>query len=141
MNGADPNVQDVVGNTPLHLAVCSSNLDMVILLLENGANCTSSDKNGRTPIHLARSKLLYMSRSFNERKIGLQSTSTNLPEKFKPEVVKISTMLGIYFDKCKIDKKRTDMDVFKSRVETSKTTQEVEKDVNDLLQCLEDWAL
>nr|XP_027201734.1 protein HOS4-like isoform X2 [Dermatophagoides pteronyssinus] len=152
MNGADPNPHDINGNTPLHLAVCSSKLDMVILLLKNGAICTSSDNNGRTPINLAHSKLLYLSKSLEKRRIILSSSSSSSSsiesvesslEKLKIEVMKISIMLGIYLEKCtKIDSnKLVNMDLIKNRVEHSQTSQEIENDVNDLLKCLQDWAL
>nr|XP_046919764.1 ankyrin repeat domain-containing protein 54-like isoform X2 [Dermatophagoides farinae] len=148
INGADPNTRDVVGNTPLHLAVCASRLDMVILLLKNGAICTSYDNNGRTPINLAHSKLLYLSKSLEKRRIILSSSSEQSSstgeslEKLKLEIMKISIMLQIYFEKCKSDaEKCINMDIIKNRVEQSQTSQEIENDVNDLLKCLQDWSL
>lgn len=82
--GANPNRQDSLGNTPLHLAVCSAssyNFNMVChvvygrgiretdhlaffqvvrILLQNGARVNVLDRTGKTPLDLARSKLMLM---------------------------------------------------------------------------------
>lgn len=50
-------------------------------------------------------------------------------------------MLGIYFDKLNSDEKRAEIDVFKERLETRETNEEIEKDVNDLLKCLDEWSI
>jgi ankyrin repeat protein len=34
--GADPNIKDPLGNTPLHLAACTNNIAVVTLLLKAG---------------------------------------------------------------------------------------------------------
>lgn len=132
-HGANPNQQDIIGNTPLHLAVCSSKLDIVILLLKNGANCNASDNTGRTPLGLAKSKLSLLSQSLANSK---QLPTVNL----KLESLKISIMLGIYFEKCKHDKK-SEIDLFKERLEKRETNEEIEQDVNDLLKCLNEWSI
>lgn len=130
-HGANPNQQDGNGNCPLHLAVCSSKLDIVILLLKNGANCNIGDNSGRTPLQLAKSKLALMSKN-----------SKTLPTvNLKLESTKISIMLGIYFDKLNSGEKRAEIDVFKERLETRETNEEIEKDVNDLLKCLDEWSI
>ena len=53
--GADPNLQDNYGDTPLHNAVRSPYLSWVKtvkILLENGADPTIVNKRGKTPLHL-----------------------------------------------------------------------------------------
>ena len=55
-NGADPNAQDVNGNTPLHLAVVAGGLMMVSDLVENGANEHARNRAGKTPLDLAKAK-------------------------------------------------------------------------------------
>lgn len=49
--GANPNKQDSLGNTPLHLAVCSAssyNFNMVVrILLQNGARVSICDRSGK----------------------------------------------------------------------------------------------
>jgi cytohesin len=51
--GADPNIQDKVGNTPLHDAAKSGSPDVVKLLLEHGADPNIQNKVGNTPLHYA----------------------------------------------------------------------------------------
>jgi hypothetical protein len=77
--GADPNQIDSLGNTPLHLAVCTNHVSVVTLLLRSGkfqcnicyphnltyklhlklsgANLRLLDRMGRNPLQLAESKL------------------------------------------------------------------------------------
>ncbi|RDW72686.1 uncharacterized protein DSM5745_07858 [Aspergillus mulundensis] len=54
-HGADPNIADAFGRTPLHVAVSGGyrRLGIVRLLLEHGADPDASDWNGKTPICLA----------------------------------------------------------------------------------------
>jgi ankyrin repeat protein len=51
-HGADVNAADATGNTPLHLAVTSSD-DLVRLLAQRGANLNAKDQSGRTPLDVA----------------------------------------------------------------------------------------
>ena len=52
-NGADPNLQDNTGWTPLYAAVQEENFDLVKLLIENGADVNVQDKDGWAPLHYA----------------------------------------------------------------------------------------
>ena len=60
--GADPNQKDGVGNTPLHLAACTSHVPTVTALLKGGTNVRSLDQQGYSPFQLALSKLRLIQR-------------------------------------------------------------------------------
>ena len=49
--GADSNLANKGGCTPLHLAAISNNEDIFKLLINKGANPNVADMNGQTPIH------------------------------------------------------------------------------------------
>ena len=51
--GADPNVQDKYGNTPLMIEVCSGRDQDVKYLLKNGADPNVQDDDGLTPLMIA----------------------------------------------------------------------------------------
>ena len=51
--GAEPNVSDRAGVTPLHRAVRTRSLPAVRALLDGGANPRARSKSGSTPLHLA----------------------------------------------------------------------------------------
>ena len=51
--GADPNISDNFGNTPLHKAADKHNADLTRLLLAFGADPNISDNFGNTPLHRA----------------------------------------------------------------------------------------
>ena len=52
-HGANANVKDQWGYTPLHLASRDTNLPVIQCLMENGAHINSMDEDGKTPLHLA----------------------------------------------------------------------------------------
>jgi cytohesin len=56
--GADPNVRDEDGRTPLHQAVLGNSLAIILLLLEAKANVNAADKNAWTPLHFAAQEYL-----------------------------------------------------------------------------------
>ena len=51
--GADVNMKDEDGHTPLHWACTYGNEEICRLLLEHGADPNARDDNGRTPLHWA----------------------------------------------------------------------------------------
>ena len=52
-NGAETNITDFDGSTPLHYAAKNNNVELCTLLLDNGANVNAADNTGQTPLHLA----------------------------------------------------------------------------------------
>ena len=52
-NGAQVNVQDENGQTPLHDSAFSCHEDMVKLLVENGADIKTKNNEGKNPMDLA----------------------------------------------------------------------------------------
>jgi ankyrin repeat protein len=50
--GADPNIQDIEGNTPLHLAAENQFKDIILLLLQKNPNVFIKNKQGKTPMEV-----------------------------------------------------------------------------------------
>ena len=124
--GADPNQQDVIGNTPLHLAACNNNIKMVNLLLKSGADVNAHDKSGRNPLQLAQSKL----------KLMQNSSSGIVDNSWKAEVVSVVEMIQTYFQ---MSGEMAQLDVFSSfssRLQLHQTKQEVDMDLKDILASL-----
>lgn len=55
-NGADPNVTQAGGWTPLHQAAAHGRKEVAALLMEKGASLTARSDDGRTPQEMARAK-------------------------------------------------------------------------------------
>lgn len=51
--GADPNLTNDDGETPLHMAAYGSDIGVIESLLLNGADPNAVDSDGNTPLHLA----------------------------------------------------------------------------------------
>jgi ankyrin repeat protein len=68
------NSQDVRGNTPLHTAVLMGRINIIKLLLHNGASLLIRNKNGQTPIKLALEKMN------GQKALYSLCTSMNRPE-------------------------------------------------------------
>lgn len=57
-NGADVNAKNIVGDTPLMVAISRNKKELLEILLENGASANEQNKNGETPYYLATVNLL-----------------------------------------------------------------------------------
>lgn len=73
--GADPNVRDYTGRTPLHLAVIGSSPAIVKCLVDHGARLVARIADGRTALHLAAAR-----GEFEMVKILLEKSNANEEE-------------------------------------------------------------
>ncbi len=66
--GANPNIRDCVSNLPIHLAIISSHVPVVTLLLEAGTDIHSLDLNNKSVLHLAGTRLRWLLNDENSDK-------------------------------------------------------------------------
>jgi ankyrin repeat protein len=52
-HGAQPNLADTAGNTPLHVATIFGHMELVKLLLQHGADVYKKGQYGALPVHMA----------------------------------------------------------------------------------------
>ncbi|XP_018114353.1 ankyrin repeat domain-containing protein 54 isoform X3 [Xenopus laevis] len=119
--GADPNQRDGLGNTPLHLAACTSHVPVITTLLHGGARVDALDRAGRTPLHLAKSKLNI-----------LQDGKSQTLESLRLEVKQIIQMLREYLDKLGQQEQTEQLDQICSRLQRTSTKEQVDE-VTELL--------
>lgn len=122
--GADPNLKDCVGNTPLHLAATASSIDVVTLLLKSGADIFAVDKEKHNPIQLAQTKLRHFQRVQNGQMLS----------KTKEEVYRVTCMLVAFLEAEKKHRKEVDeLSKICSHISLSNTVDEVQDDVKEIL--------
>jgi ankyrin repeat protein len=66
-HGADPNIPEQNGCTPLHRASMNGRIEIVRLLIEYGTNVEVKDDKGRTPLDVAWSDDVSQSRAGKQR--------------------------------------------------------------------------
>lgn len=104
--GANPNIRDCVCNLPIHLAIISSHVSIVTLLLEAGTDIQSLDLNGKTVLHLAGTRLRWLLNSENDK----------ASPKLKFEAIMIMNMIKEYLRRKKVSP--TDLDLLTNRLES-----------------------
>lgn len=82
------NAADLRGNTALHLAVASLDLDIMNLLLDAKVDVNAVDKHSRPPLHIAVHPVKYMG----------SVISGNLPSSDRRRNIKLVNVL--FFGKC-----------------------------------------
>lgn len=104
-NGADVDVKDAQGNTPLYHAVMNKNKAMITLLLDNGADMYIKNKRGDTAARYVLSKKSMPSVNFenNEVSLGAQSfllgkSAVTLSAANKTNQFMRVTYLAVYFN-------------------------------------------
>ena len=116
--GADPNQKDAIGNTALHLAACTNNIEVITLLLSAGTDIKSLDNWGRTPLHLAQSKLK-MIQSMQRSDMSINSNQ------LKNEVLQVLQMMSIYWHRSGKSAELELLTAFTNRLHLSQTSEEV----------------
>ena len=67
LKGADVNVRDNYGTTPLHHAAKRCNIELCKLLIDKGADINSKDCNDRTPLHYAINSIDGIKEKYNNK--------------------------------------------------------------------------
>lgn len=131
-HGSDPNLQDVAGNTPLHLAICINNQSVIQELLQYGTDVAVQDRSGRNPVQLAESRL----------RVFLRNTRTNPEETrtMKKEALRLIQLMQDYLEK-RGSSSASFLGTFSNRIEASKTPDQFGTDVHDLLASLQHLQL
>ena len=129
---ASPNRKDSIGNTPLHLAACSSRVDIVNLLITYGAVCDIKDSTGFSPLTLATSKLRMMLSSI--RKYRDVQKFEELKQRCE-EIVKMLEICSTANQLSSLDL-QTVRNVYDDKFCRPKESSDIENDVNELLNSI-----
>jgi len=107
-----------VGNTALHLAACTNNIEIITLLLTAGTDINSLDNSGRTPLHLAQSKLK-MLQSMQRSNLSINSNQ------IKSEVLQVVEMMSVYLQRSGKNAEVELLSAFTNRLHLHQTREEV----------------
>nr|KAG5710146.1 hypothetical protein BaRGS_006665 [Batillaria attramentaria] len=133
--GANPNMKDILGNTPMHLgqsslwesntkprtAAVTGHVPVVTLLLKAGTDIKAADRFGRTPLNLAKSRLRMLS-----------DNKTYSSSQLKEEVKQVSEMMKTYLHLSGQPDDSAQVDQLCQQLEHTTTREEVDT-VNSLL--------
>lgn len=131
-NGAEPNLKDGLGNTPLHLAACTNHVGVVTLLLRAGTDVNELDNHGRTPMQLAQSKLKLLQRA------GGPSAEMG---SVKAEVAQVIEMMREYLAKRGNSSYNDILNSFSQRLTLHQTKDDINSDLKNLLDSLENLQM
>ena len=134
--GANPNMRDYIGRTPLHLAIVMQNISVVTLLLNAGTDVLLTDFNGHTPLQLAQSQL---------RLMQFQNASADM-NTIRGELHNIKAMILAYLRKKHKIKNSLPVQVellsnICSRLSLSNTSNQIQDDIKDLLDNINSLSL
>jgi ankyrin repeat protein len=79
IHGADINIADNTGGTPLHFAASSGSTKVVKLLLSNGANVNAKDNGGCTPLDVATIEVADLLRHYRAKRGKLSKRNFSRP--------------------------------------------------------------
>ncbi|XP_022700198.1 tankyrase-1-like isoform X1 [Varroa jacobsoni] len=142
-HGADPNAQDVAGNTPMHLAICIHNGPVIQELLNHGSDLTAVDRSGRNPLQLATNRLRLI---LAETSKGAQGSCRHeVSEGARKETLKMITCLQQYCEQWKHNPTLAASALLfgslKERILVSENPSQFNSEVSDLLTSLEHLQL
>jgi hypothetical protein len=119
--GANPNLRDCVCNLPIHLAIISSHVPVVTLLLEAGTDINTLDLNGKTVLHLAGTRLRWL----------LNDENNKASPKLKIEAIMIMNMIKEYLRQKKTS--TNDLDILTTKLESVFTLDDINCLTKELL--------
>ncbi|KAM3416213.1 hypothetical protein BST61_g7819 [Cercospora zeina] len=110
--GNDPNTRDYTGRTPLHLAVSSSTLEVVELLISHGSRIVARLVDGRTALHLAavRGSVEIVSALLRKSEANEEVEEAKLEAKRKARAAARNDGLDAAMEDATIDSKNTELE-------------------------------
>ena len=126
--GADPNIPNNLGETPLYLCIESENYDLFKLLLDNNADPNIQKRNGDTPLHLLIKKKLD-NKYINE--ILKKNTNPNIPNKLYEQTATHLAIKNKLSEEILINFWKNNADIYNKKDKYDKTPFDYAKELND----------